>query len=379
MKNQITLLLEQEDASLVKPTLFSATKMIEDIQIIMPFFSNDFEEELQFKTYSLEGKEVPNEFLKFIVPAGVAKKTSINNGNIGSLDAFLKEIYSEKDYFQLSFQKQEISSNKYLEIDPKCDLLANANSQCHQYFFVLQVTDFYFKQREKSDIDFYTFPKFYVIKSYYPFTQIFNDLFIFVRNLLESKRQMIFLSSLKVGKFQESFHRMNAENIIVEEQRIFQDCLEKFEGFEITSNYEASFSFKVESLNFSIKLPSKKQIPFALAFPGAKQILELFSHEEVLFLFLCILLEKTVIFVSRKKSKISNAINTFLCTIKPFSWVHPFVSFLPADCSVIVNSPLPMIIGIHMDSKQVFEKVLSKMDSTDDKIVVFLDEQVYYL
>lgn len=137
LNNHINLLLEQEDVTNVKPTIFSATQLIEEIQIIMPAFQADFEEKLQFKTYSLQGEEVPNEFMKFMVPEGLATKTVLNKNNLGALDAFLKDVLNEKQYFQLCFQKQEISNNKYFQIDPQCDLLKNSNSQCLQYLFVL--------------------------------------------------------------------------------------------------------------------------------------------------------------------------------------------------------------------------------------------------
>lgn len=98
-----------------------------------------------------------------------------------------------------------------------------------------------------------------------------------------------------------------------------------------------------------------------------------------MFLFLAVLLEKTIVFSSQSKTEISNAINTFLSMIKPLNWAHPFIYNLPADCSVMVNSPLPMIIGICMDSQQVFKNIIQSMDSLEDKIVVFLDEQMFYM
>lgn len=95
----------------------------------------------------------------------------------------------------------------------------------------------------------------------------------FVRNLIEAKKQKIFLSSLKVGQFKESFSQMNAENIRKEEQRLFLECMEQINSFKITSNYEASFCLTVENANFTIKLPSKKQIPYSLALQGIKKTL----------------------------------------------------------------------------------------------------------
>lgn len=112
------------------------------------------------------------------------------------------------------------------------------------------------------------------------------------------------------------------------------------------NNYNQVLSLKTSNLNVSIKIPSKKIIHLSQCFNDYHIFLNDFSYEDILFLFLSVLLEKSIIIVSKSMNKISSVIGTLLSMIKPFNWVHPNIFDLPEDCYLMINSPLPVILGV---------------------------------
>ena len=68
-----------------------------------------------------------------------------------------------------------------------------------------------------------------------------------------------------------------------------------------------------------------------------------------MFIYLNILQEKNIVFVSNDNEKLSAAISTFSCLIKPFQWPFPKIYNLPKDCLMMISSPIPVIIGLRVE------------------------------
>jgi hypothetical protein len=66
----------------------------------------------------------------------------------------------------------------------------------------------------------------------------------------------------------------------------------------------------------------------------------------ILKIITSILLERSIIFISRDPAKLSSVILGFLALIKPFNWCYTLAINLPEVMLGILFSPLPMIIGI---------------------------------
>lgn len=63
----------------------------------------------------------------------------------------------------------------------------------------------------------------------------------------------------------------------------------------------------------------------------------------------------------------------------PFTWVYPIIYNLPEDCLIMINSPIPIIIGLNMTSEFVMKNVIKTSENLNEKIFVFLDEKLLYL
>lgn len=59
------------------------------------------------------------------------------------------------------------------------------------------------------------------------------------------------------------------------------------------------------------------------------------------------LVERSIVFISKNHHLLSFCV--YLCIkylINPFSWIHPFVSILPLEYIQLLDSPVPIIVGI---------------------------------
>lgn len=89
------------------------------------------------------------------------------------------------------------------------------------------------------------------------------------------------------------------------------------------------------------------------------------------------LLEKSIVFVSADPAKLSSVILGLIALMKPFNWCYTFATNLPAAMLGILDSPIPMIVGISHDlygSLREDENYDEEM--IESKTWVFLD-QVY--
>lgn len=77
-----------------------------------------------------------------------------------------------------------------------------------------------------------------------------------------------------------------------------------------------------------------------------------------MYLFECMLLEKKIILISSKISRLSSCINALAAIVYPFSWQvrnalinfltrkHVFIPILPKNLIEFVEAPMPYIIGM---------------------------------
>lgn len=113
---------------------------------------------------------------------------------------------------------------------------------------------------------------------------------------------------------------------------------------------------------------------------GFEDLLMKFSFEEFLLIFLSVLMEKNIIFVSEKNSNLSKALAVFVNVIKPFKWLFPIIYNLPEDCIMMISSPIPVLIGINTNSSYVLEEIIPKTGAVinNDSLYVFLDEELIH-
>ena len=78
---------------------------------------------------------------------------------------------------------------------------------------------------------------------------------------------------------------------------------------------------------------------------GLDTILEDMGPDEVLFIFLSMMLEYSIVFQSQDKEKLSDMVYFFSSLIKPFTWHHLTVYSVPEEYHTFLESESPYIAG----------------------------------
>lgn len=97
-------------------------------------------------------------------------------------------------------------------------------------------------------------------------------------------------------------------------------------------------------------------------------LFEIFSYDDIIRLFECCLLERKMLFVSKRFTALTTIAEAMRDLLKPMQWSHVYAPILPRRMLDHLECPTPFIIGIHTDYafKKDFPFVL-------DAVVVNLD------
>ena len=106
----------------------------------------------------------------------------------------------------------------------------------------------------------------------------------------------------------------------------------------------------------------------SLKYYGTK-FLRSMSFEKFYGIFEGILLERSHIFISNSKNKMTAALLGIRALLYPFTWWHTFIPTLPTYMIDILDAPVPILIGL---SKEQFKEINHL--NIPNRTWVFLDE-----
>ncbi|KAL4442912.1 hypothetical protein ABPG74_010801 [Tetrahymena malaccensis] len=93
-------------------------------------------------------------------------------------------------------------------------------------------------------------------------------------------------------------------------------------------------------------------------------------------LYISLLLERSVVFVSMSRSVLSQFILLFHSILKPLKWPHAMITTLPKSLFDYLHSPTPIIIGIN-DTKKNLESNQFQEKFPDSFNIVYLDDMTF--
>jgi DENN (AEX-3) domain len=64
---------------------------------------------------------------------------------------------------------------------------------------------------------------------------------------------------------------------------------------------------------------------------------------------MAVLLERSIIFVSNSKNRLSSALFTVRNLISPFKWWHVFIPIVPTSLMDVIEAPVPVLLGLTKD------------------------------
>ena len=105
---------------------------------------------------------------------------------------------------------------------------------------------------------------------------------------------------------------------------------------------------------------------------GLNHVLEIFSPEEVMFIFLSILCEVNLIIVSDSLHSLCSAVSFFTSLIKPFRWPFPQIYSLPSKFLEMLESVVPFVCGVKISEQDFKTKIMPQLQSSQKNQVVFM-------
>ncbi|EGR32985.1 hypothetical protein IMG5_064390, partial [Ichthyophthirius multifiliis] len=135
--------------------------------------------------------------------------------------------------------------------------------------------------------------------------------------------------------------------------------------------------FKFNQETFIYQIPNKDLAKHIEAEWGCSIVLSSLELEQFISIFLSLLLEQSIVFVSNNSALLSSTVLLFHSLLKPFLWPHPLIINLPNNFMHVLDIPIPVLVGLNKDKSFVFEKKLDLVH--ENCLFVLLDEKVEIL
>lgn len=131
-----------------------------------------------------------------------------------------------------------------------------------------------------------------------------------------------------------------------------------------------------DPLGFREYTPSFKQLDFAECEYGFRNIFGFLPFEDFLFLYLSILLEKTIIVVSLKPFINTGLLTLLRCSMSPFDWQFPSIYNISEECISMLSSPVPILVGIRATGKEFVDLLEKNQIKTTNSVTVLISESL---
>ncbi|CAD8126834.1 unnamed protein product [Paramecium sonneborni] len=313
----------------------------------------------------------------FVYPFGnQVEKIKVN-------DSFrkLKEImysgnkYELLDKFSLFTIKNQENTDDFSEHINQ-QLLIQANPEKLLYGICLSVYDFIettpdnikltFENRKKRI--FWKYKKTYCFLTYFPFYELFQDLLISIINLIKINRTDRYLK--KYSEEYEVLKDVDGQQIILE----FQDELTKFLNLiQSIKPMLGHQQLEVQTLAGTLKyrIPNQLQLDIELRLWSANVTLQILNFKEILTIFLAMISEISIIFVCEKGNILTSIIHFFHHLVRPLEWTHGIIYNVPEQLTTMIQSPVPIIIGVNLIESDF--NTLGLSENCENHLFVFLD------
>jgi len=253
------------------------------------------------------------------------------------------------------------------------DLLEVSNTNSFLYGFGIKTLDFIECKEVKTKIPkkkrFWSLEKTYLFASKYSCTRLFLDIILQILNLMKVSKM-----KLQLEQDSESFSKIDSEFV----KNFFANDLKKILDMILSSQKSFCFDSMIEIKDVKIPFEVLFQIPdfnrcFHLEVDWVSGLgLSNLTDETFAFIFSALLLENPIVFLSENLGLLTSTLMLFVNLINPFKWHYPVVSNLPQDLMQILESPVPIMVGINKGS--AFANDLSQ--KYNHIIFVCLDNEV---
>lgn len=333
---------------------------------------------------------------KFVVPFGERLKLVKTRNNNGKIKDLISRTCEKFEFFSFSLNSEISDKTNYLfdqseqKKTGKLDILSAVNSNCFVYFYCLKFEDFFINIDDKKQIgtDLYQiffYPKVFVIKTFYPFSQLFEQLLTNIFFQIQVLKIKSIDDAQLDGKIDlNQLEKFDGASNLSVEIAYFTSTLNRMSQFSVSNDFGKKITIDLPNgAQLNYQYPSIKNAFLVDSETYYNHVFSIFCFEDFLFVLFALIHEHSIIFVSEKLSTISSCINTFLTLIKPFQWQFPRIYSLPEDCLLMLNSPIPIISGLNLSCENVLSDIIPEFESTKNggsssNLYVFLDQGIYH-
>ncbi|KAL4449911.1 hypothetical protein ABPG74_015030 [Tetrahymena malaccensis] len=219
--------------------------------------------------------------------------------------------------------------------------------------------------------------KLFCFLTYYPFHRFFLDIISSMLNQMKMKRIQYFSGIQEnirhdpsaLSKLENEFFY----NFLNKECKQLLEELKKIALPSISNRLQLDFNGE----SFSYQVPNREEAQHIEAEWGCSLVLSSFEKEFFVNIFLSLLLEQSVVFVSSNSALLSSTMLLFHSLLKPFRWHHPLIFNLPNNFTHLMDIPVPILVGLNKDKTYVYQNKLA--EKHENCLFVLLDENIEVL
>ncbi|KAL4433492.1 hypothetical protein ABPG74_002889 [Tetrahymena malaccensis] len=208
--------------------------------------------------------------------------------------------------------------------------------------------------------------------TYYPFVKFFLDIISSLLNQIKMERINFYTQNHEgIKKDSRLLARIEQQYFMKLIQNQFYGILEELKNLSTPSiNSSIYLSYKQE--RFMYYVPGQQSAKYIEAEGSSSIVFSCIAYETFIEIFFNILIEQQMVFVSANPALLSSVILMFYSLIKPFKWPHPLISILPQNLIHLLDSPIPIFLGLNMSKQEVLEWNLC--EKHEQCTFVFLDD-----
>ena len=163
----------------------------------------------------------------------------------------------------------------------------------------------------------------------------------------------------------ESVKQALSDNQI--EGQEFQDMIEYLvKGIPIPPLY-STVQFSVPYFAEPIEISTPNVNDVSLFVNGFEKLLQIFSIENIVYIFRLLLFEQKLLFVDDQYERLSFVINCFVSLLYPYQWIHTLIPIMSYQMLKYLQSFLPFLNGIHTS---LFDEAKSVLEEAEEGVFI---------
>lgn len=274
-------------------------------------------------------------------------------------------------------------------------MLRQANPHGFDFFFCVRQEEVFISrpppQVAPGCLDLFRVPSIFVVQTRIPASKFFCEVMLQIAAVLRRCRLEAYMkNSAQFMALVSDMSRAPVPNKLLQtvnssrvRLKVISELHRLVDSLQIQNpvvTWGRNLSFEDGVCSFKYQFLEMKMTSALESECGFGTLLTLLSFEDMVFILFSMLFEKSVVFVSEHLSLISAALATFNSLLRPFKWSFPIIYSLPEECLLMLESPLPLQVGINMSSHKFLSKVapahLPKLTSDSAPVIVLLDQSL---